>query len=250
MRSEGRGPCAGPSSLLLGKGRAWHHARHGRHSSINPAAWPEPWPPSPPAEFADWALAGSWNPASRDPSPSRRALSANGHVERNFEYVLVWRFRNSRARPLAALPNRPISCDSARIYFFGGLGRRRCRKRTPGPPPFSSMNSTPAASKARRTAKSLAAVIEVSSSVNSARRMVATLRSDRRARSSALQRRRDRAALIWALVSGLAILTRITAYAMIQIILDDVRHKPRSVANAIFNRGGRHEIAGVDKVVW
>jgi hypothetical protein len=137
--------------------------------------------------------------------------------------------------------NRPISCDSATIYFLGALGRRRCRKRTPGPPPSSSMNSTPAASKARRTAKSLAAVIEVSSSVSSARRMVATLRSDRRARSSALQRRRDRAARIWALVSGLAILTRITAYAIIHIILDDVRHKSRSVANSIFNRGGRHE---------
>src|SRR5262245_38199592 len=104
------------------------------------------------------------------------------------------------------------------------------------------MNSTPAASRARRTAKSLAAVIEVSSSVSSARRMVATLRSDSRARSSALQRRRERAALIWALVSGLAILTRITAYAIIHITLDDARHKPRSVANAIFNHGGRHEI--------
>src|SRR5262249_23974288 len=125
--------------------------------------------------------------------------------------------------------------------------RGRCRNRTPGPPPLSSMNSTPAASRARRTAKSLAAVIDVSSSVSSARRMVATLRSDRRARSSALQRRRERAALIWALVSGLAILTRITGYAMINSILDDRRHKPRSVANAIFNLGGRHEIAGVDK---
>src|SRR5215813_11502826 len=140
--------------------------------------------------------------------------------------------------------------DSAAIYFLGALGRRRCRKRTPGPPPFSSMNSTPAASKARRTAESLAAVIKVSSSVSSARRIVATLRSDPRARSSALQRRRERAALIWALVSGLAILTRITAYAIIHSILDDLRHKPRSVANAIFNRGGRHEIAGVDKVIW
>src|SRR5262249_20891224 len=129
-------------------------------------------------------------------------------------------------------------------------GRRLCGKRPPGLPPLSSMNSTPAASKARRTAKSLAAVIEVSSSVSSARRMVATLRSDRPARSSALQRRRARAALIWALVSGLVILTRIVAYAIIHIILAYVRHKPRCVANAIFSRGGRHEIAGVDKVTW
>src|SRR5262249_23796221 len=131
MRSEGRGPCAGPSSLLLGKGGLGTTPGTGAIHQLIQQLGPEPWPPSLPAEFADWALAGSWNPASRDPSPSRRALSANGHVERNFEYVLVWRFRNSRARPLAALRNRPISCDSARIYFFGGLGRRRCRKRTP-----------------------------------------------------------------------------------------------------------------------
>jgi hypothetical protein len=79
--------------------------------------------------------------------------------------------------------------------------------------------------------------------------MVATLRSDRRARSSALQRRRERAALIWALVSGLATLTPITAYAIIHSILDDERHEQLSVANAIFKSGGRHEIADVDKVI-
>jgi hypothetical protein len=126
----------------------------------------------------------------------------------------------------------------------------RCfRRRTPGPPSFSSMNSTPAASKARRTAKSFAAVIEVSSSVSSARRTVATLRSDCRARSSALQRRRARAALIWALVSGLTILTRIISYAIFYIILDDAPQKPPRVANAIFDHGGRDEIAVVDKAV-
>ena len=92
--------------------------------------------------------------------------------------------------------------DIATIYFLGALGRRRCRKRTPGPPPFSSMNSTPATSKARRTAKSFAVVIDVSSSVSSARRMVVTLRAVSRARSSALQRMSARAALICALVSG------------------------------------------------
>src|ERR1035437_6137631 len=37
-------------------------------------------------------------------------------------------------------------------------------KRTPAPPPFWSMNSTPAASKARRIAKSLAAVMDVAPS--------------------------------------------------------------------------------------
>src|SRR5262249_25089793 len=117
----------------------------------------------------------------------------------------VWRFGNSRAEENIGFAEQTDTSDSVTIYFLGALGRRRCRNRTPGPPPLSSMNSTPAASKARRTAKSLAAVIEVSSSVSSARRIVATLRSDRRARSSALQRRRPRAALIWALVSGLVI---------------------------------------------
>src|SRR5262245_19228563 len=109
------------------------------------------------------------------------------------------------------------------------------------------MNSTPAASKVRRTTMLLAAVIDVSFSVSSARRMVATLRSDCRARSSALQRSRARAALIWALVSGWAMLTRLTAYAIFNSILVVLLHKSRCVANAIFDRGGRREIAGVDK---
>jgi hypothetical protein len=79
----------------------------------------------------------------------------------------------------------------------------RFRRRTPGPPPFSSMNSTPADSKMRRTPKSLAAVIEVSPSALSARRIVASPRDASRARSSALQRSNPRAALIWAPVSDL-----------------------------------------------
>jgi len=36
---RGPGSMRRSSSLLLGKGRAWHRAGHGRHSSINPAAW-------------------------------------------------------------------------------------------------------------------------------------------------------------------------------------------------------------------
>ena len=76
------------------------------------------------------------------------------------------------------------------------------RSRTPGPPPFSSMNSTPAASNARRTARSFAAVIEVSSTASSARRMVAIPTDDSRARSSARHRTNARAALICALFKG------------------------------------------------
>src|SRR5262249_32837919 len=64
------------------------------------------------------------------------------------------------------------------------------------------MNSMPAASSARRTAKSLAAVSEVSPSVSSARRIVAPPPADSRARSSARHRRKARAALIWPLVRG------------------------------------------------
>src|SRR6516225_8134185 len=46
---------------------------------------------------------------------------------------------------------------------------RQLLNRTPGPPPFSSMNSIPAASRARRMARSLGIVIEVTSSASSAR---------------------------------------------------------------------------------
>jgi hypothetical protein len=50
--------------------------------------------------------------------------------------------------------------------YEGGWGRRLFRSRTPGPPPFSSMNSTPADSNARRIAKSLALVSAVRFSVS------------------------------------------------------------------------------------
>ena len=105
-------------------------------------------------------------------------------------------------------------------FCFGGF-----RRRTPGPPPFSSMNSTPAASKARRTARSFAAVMDVSPSVSSARRIVATLSDERPARSSALQRMSERAALIWALVRGWLILTCFSAYAIFHSISDISYHR-------------------------
>jgi len=70
------------------------------------------------------------------------------------------------------------------------------RSRTPGPPPFSSMNSTPAASNARRTARSFAAVMEVSLSVSSARRIVLAPREEAVANSAALHLRSALAALI------------------------------------------------------
>ena len=140
--------------------------------------------------------------------------------------------------------------DSARNYFLGALGRRRCRKRTPGPPPFSSMNSTPAASRARRTAKSLAAVIDVWSSASSARRMVATPTADSLARSSARHRRNARAALIWPLVRGFGfILTAQILYDILHIVQYSDDHRIAHIANAIFRSRGSHDTGRVDKTL-
>jgi hypothetical protein len=82
--------------------------------------------------------------------------------------------------PFPELAPEAAQVSIARALRFSYFG---FRNRTPGPPPFSSMNSTPAASKARRTAESLAVVIAVAFSVSSARRIVATPTEDSRARS-------------------------------------------------------------------
>jgi len=73
-----------------------------------------------------------------------------------------------------------------------------CFRRAPGPPPFSSINSTPAFSRALRMADALANVIAVFPSTDSARWIVARLTPDSRTRSAAAQRNKARAALIWA----------------------------------------------------
>jgi hypothetical protein len=52
-----------------------------------------------------------------------------------------------------------------RRNYLVDFGRVRFLSRTPGPPPFSSMNSTPAASNARRIARSLAAEPEQSAAL-------------------------------------------------------------------------------------
>ena len=64
-------------------------------------------------------------------------------------------------------------------FYLDFFGRWRLRSRTPGPPPFSSMNSTPANSREVRMAESLGIVSEVLSSVTSARLIVATPTADR-----------------------------------------------------------------------
>jgi len=166
---------------------------------------PYPWSRSPLAATAGRAFTRARNAAPLYP----RTLREGGVRQRTFNPQFQMRLTVALRQQPGRLETteRTIAAslatsDSARNYFLGALGRRRCRKRTPGPPPLSSMNSTPAASKARRTAKSFAVVIDVSSSVSSARRIVVTLRAVSRARSSALQRMRARAALICALVSG------------------------------------------------
>jgi hypothetical protein len=60
------------SPLLLGKRMAWRFARHGRwfinqSSSLGLVHVLDPYL----RRWADRALAGAWNPASRDSSPSR-----------------------------------------------------------------------------------------------------------------------------------------------------------------------------------
>jgi hypothetical protein len=125
------------------------------------------------------------------------ARSLSGGLTLGWNWV---RFeKSSRGAP------RPIRWnDSANFSRIATHGRRLGSffSRTPGPPPFSSMNSMPAPSSVRRIARSLAAVSAMASSATSARRIVFTPRADSRARSCALHRRRARAALIWALESG------------------------------------------------
>jgi hypothetical protein len=129
--------------------------------------------------------------------PRERALSSNGHGTSISNASLCGALATvGRGRSGKQLESPIAISDSAAIYLLGALGRRGCRKRTPGPPPFSSMNSTPAASKARRTAKSLATVREVLSSASSARLIVLSPSDDARARSFALHLRRARAARI------------------------------------------------------
>ena len=107
--------------------------------------------------------------------------------------------RGARVRwPISspAEPGAPPVSSRAMTYFLAA----GCRGLTPAPP-FSSMNSTPAASSARRTARSFETVIDVAFSANSARRIVVTPNAECRAKSSALHRKSARAALICALVS-------------------------------------------------
>jgi hypothetical protein len=124
-------------------------------------------------------------------------------------------------------------------YLRGPGGRCGLRRRTPGPPPFPSMNSTPAASKARRMAKSFGAVIEVSASASSARRIVATPTADSRARSAARHRRKARAARICPLVNGFRrMLTAAILHDIPNIIEYPDDHGISDSADLSFDLGG------------
>src|SRR5215469_5978610 len=105
-------------------------------------------------------------------------------------------FRHSRNSRLFAAGGQYFLSAALAGNYLVDFGRVRFLRRTPGPPPFSSMNSTPAVSNARRIARSLAAVIEVSRSASSARRIVRRLTADWRERSSAVHLMSARAALI------------------------------------------------------
>jgi hypothetical protein len=182
---------------------AWHCAGTGGiHQSIRQLRR-DPWPRSLPVAIAGRAFRGRVEATSKSRVGEP---SANGHGCRNFECVpcvALWQqLGGGRYRIRGTDQSLLATSDSATNYFLGALGSRRCRKRTPGPPPFSSMNSTPPTSKARRTAKSFAVVIDVLSSASSARLIVASPNAASRASSAALHRRRARAARIWPLFNG------------------------------------------------
>jgi hypothetical protein len=178
-----------------GDGLALRSAPGGIHQSIRQLR-PDPWPDPTCGDFAGRAFAGAWNPAIQVPAQENYPRIGVAAISKA---CAVWRFGNSREagdERVRGIDQSPLpTSDSATNYFLGALGRR-CRKRTPGPPPFSSMNSTPEASKARRTAKSFAAVSEVWSSAASARRIVFRPKAASRARSSTVHLIMARAARI------------------------------------------------------
>ncbi len=103
--------------------------------------------------------------------------------------LTAWQYSHSTSRQLLFIG--PFTSEIWRA--FAPCARHYLRRRTPGPPPFSSMKSTPALSKASRTALSFAAVSEVEPLANSALLTVASPNSLALARSSADQRNSARA---------------------------------------------------------
>jgi hypothetical protein len=121
-----------------------------------------------------------------DAQPERRAV-----VNRQPHHPAGGRDRRSQSSVVRTRPCKLFRQDDRR--FLGLLG---AQNRTPSPPPLSSMNSMPAASKAWRSAASLGSVTGISPSTTSARRIVATPTFEAAARSRAVHRSRARAARI------------------------------------------------------
>jgi len=137
------------------------------------------------------------------------------------------------------------SRTSAYLWF---LTLSDFRRRTPGPPPFSSMNSTPAVSMAWRMAMSLGTVIDVSLSESSARLIVATPTPDAPAKSSARQRRSALAARIWWLVKFCRfMLTSVISNDMHNIIRYWMDRRIADPSNVNSDEGGSCEIGRVQK---
>jgi len=111
----------------------------------------------------------------------------------------LWREKRGEA-VRARLKPASITIDYFPRFAFTGA-----RSRTPGPPPFWSMNTTPATSSAFRKAASFAGVTGISPSMTSTLRIVATPTFEWVARSIALHRSKARAARICALESFLDI---------------------------------------------
>ena len=128
-----------------------------------------------------------------EPARSSRGASLRRNTLRAESWVQLLGTRCARTAVLAA--------RGVQLRFRG-----RLRNRSPGPEmPFSSMNITPAASRARRRARSFDRVNEVSSSASSARLTVFSPRLASRARSSAVHLNAARAARICELLKGLSL---------------------------------------------
>jgi len=96
-------------------------------------------------------------------------------------------------------PRRHVPRSLTRYWWFLTLGG--LRRRTPGPPPFSSMNSTPADSSACRSAATVEPCAAIRPGFDSSRLIVGSETDDACDRSRCSHRKRARAARISSLLS-------------------------------------------------
>jgi hypothetical protein len=89
-----------------------------------------------------------WNAgaaASSEEEGANRLAHGNGFLERVYDSARRLGFRQK--------VGWSVSSRRGALHYFRDLSFGDFRRRTPGPPPFSSMNSTPAASRARRLSR-------------------------------------------------------------------------------------------------